>query len=89
MNQEYAQDTWLEPEEYCYPSGGFGRRARAILRQNPNNPMTLPYGERRIVKASIPDTFFSIPAKLRYRGTVVRGFLTKDDNVLHFTPEAQ
>jgi hypothetical protein len=45
--------TWMEPEELCYPGGGMHRRCRAIF----------PDGKARIVKAGIPDTAFSVPAK--------------------------
>lgn len=67
--------TWLMPEEDCYPSGGILRRGRAILRQNPHNPIVLPYGEIRAVLAGLPETFFSISAKVRVKGQTVRGFL--------------
>lgn len=83
--------TWLEGEELCYPSGGFKRRARVILRRNEHNPLVLPYGETRVVKCSIPDTFFSIPARLSWRGQTVRGFVSVNEvdgaNVFTFTPE--
>jgi hypothetical protein len=84
--------TWLEGEELCYPSGGFKRRARVILRRNEHNPLVLPYGESRVVKCSIADTFFSIPARLSWRGQTVRGFVSVTDDrgmqVFTFTPEA-
>lgn len=79
-------DTWLEPESYTYPSGGFTRRARVIIRRNEHNPLLdLPYGELRIVRASIPDTYFSIPARLRYRGRTIKGFISVDTNLNRFT----
>lgn len=84
-------DTWIAPEEHAYPNGGFTRRGRAKLDPNPHNPIVLPYGRIRAVRASIPDTFFSIPARLRYQGKTVRGYLhTADDNqrTVLFTPEA-
>jgi hypothetical protein len=83
--------TWLEGEELCYPSGGFKRRARVILRRNEHNPIELPYGTRRVVTCSIPDTFFSIPARLVHNGRRVRGFVSVNDvqgmKVFTFTPE--
>jgi len=69
-------DTWIEPEDVCYPSGGMLRRARVFVDRNPHNPTGLPYGELRTVRAGIPDTWFTIPARLRYRGRTVRGFVT-------------
>lgn len=83
--------TWLEGEELCYPSGGYHRRARVIVRKNPGNEIALPYGESRVVLCAIPDTFFSIPARLRYRGRTVQGFVSVNDDrgmsVYTFTPE--
>lgn len=80
--------TWLEPEAITYPSGGFHRRARAVLRVNEHNPVTLPYGQLRVVRCSIPDTAWTIPARLKYRGQTIKGFLSWVDRVLTFTPDA-
>lgn len=46
-------NTWLEPEDLCYPNGGYHRRCRA---------MNADTGKLVIVRCSIADTFFSIPA---------------------------
>ena len=75
-----AKDTWLEPEELTYPSGGFHRRARAYCP-----------GERafRIVKCSIPDTYFTIPARARIQGKTVKGYVMDNEGVLEFHPERQ
>ena len=83
-------DTWLHPEEYAYPSGSInaGRQARVILRANPHNPISLPYGESRIVAVGIPDTMSTIPARLRFAGRRIAGYVSVDDNVFTFTPEA-
>jgi hypothetical protein len=80
--------TWLEPEHLTYPRGGFTRRACVRLRRNPHNPIELPYGELRIVRASVADSFSSIPARLTYRGKAIRGFVSIDNNEFTFTPEA-
>lgn len=85
--------TWLESESFAYPAGGFTRRAYVELRQNPNNPIVLPYGRRYVVRVSIPDTYFSIPARLRIAGRTVKGFVSVDDtdsgtSRFTFTPEA-
>lgn len=66
--------TWLEAEEAAYPSGGFTRRARAIC----------PDGRLRVVQVSIPDTYSSIPARLRLRGKTFTGWVGVEDNVLRF-----
>jgi hypothetical protein len=83
--------TWLEPEEWTYPSGGFLRRAYVRLRANQHAPFALQapdVGTYRTVRASIPDTYFSIPARLRLRGRTVRGFVSVIDEEFTFTPEA-
>ena len=82
--------TWLEPEGLCYPAGGFTRRARVLLRPNPNNPINLPYGKAYIVRASIADTYFSIPARLRHAGKTIQGFISVDTeaDMFTFTPNA-
>lgn len=87
-SMRHAQSTSLQPEEYAYPNGSLTRQGRAVLRQNPHNPIVLPYGEVRAVRAGIPDTFFSIPARLRYRGRTIAGFLTCTEGTWEFTPEA-
>jgi hypothetical protein len=97
-NQSFKGGGWLEPEEFCYPAGGFTRRAKAVVRFNAHNPLPLqyttvmskglPYGSLRIVTASIPDTFSTIPARLRFARQTVKGFLSVDDGTLYFTPNA-
>lgn len=73
QNVHFPDGTWLEGEEFAYPAGGFTRRAW----------VTMPDGSRRIVWCSIPDTYFSIPARWRRR----RGFLTTDEQGIKFTEE--
>lgn len=85
--------TWLESESFAYPAGGFTRRAYVKLRQNTNNPIELPYGQCYVIKVSIPDTYFSIPARLRIKGKTVKGFVSvvdadTDTARFTFTPEA-
>jgi hypothetical protein len=61
--QSYARDTWVESNS---PWGIF-TRARAIC----------PDGKCRIVRLSITgDTYFSVPATVKYRGKTVSGFIT-------------
>jgi hypothetical protein len=85
-----AAGTWIEPEELAYPAGGFTRRAYVELRPNPHNPVSLPYGQLRIVRCSIPDTYFTIPARLQTRAGTVRGYISRDTDrdVDTFTPDA-
>ena len=71
VNVEFPDGTWLEGEEFCYPSGGMKRRAYAHCAD----------GQLRLFKAGIPDTFFSIPAS----GQGMKGFLSTDDTGLKFT----
>lgn len=73
IRQEYPalgqNDTWLEPEAYCYPSGAQLRRARCKM----------PDGSLRVVRCGIPDTFFSIPAHVTIKGKYVRGWVSSND----------
>ena len=71
VNVEFPDGSWLEGEEFCYPSGGMKRRAHARCAD----------GEQRLFKAGIPDTFFSIPAT----GNRMKGFLSSDETGLKFT----
>lgn len=84
--------TWLESESFAYPSGAIsaGRRAYATLRSNPHNPITLPYGEQRAVAVGVPDTYFTIPARLRLKGATIAGYVSvdTDSEEITFTPEA-
>jgi hypothetical protein len=70
-NPEFPDGTWLEGEEFCYPSGGMKRRAYARCAD----------GQQRLFKAGIADTFFTIPAT----GRGVKGFLSVDGDGLKFT----
>jgi hypothetical protein len=47
-------ETWLEPEELTYPSGGRLRRCHAI---------NVDTGKPITVRCGLPDTFFSIDAE--------------------------
>ncbi len=95
--------TWLESESFAYPAGGFTRKAYVYLRRNEHNLIELPYastnfethpyGKRYVVRCSIPDTYFTIPARLRYKGKTIKGFISIQDPDTEtarftFTPEA-
>ena len=62
--------TWLEPEELCYPRGGTTRKAYVLC----------PDGIKRISACGIPDTWFSIPARLRVKGQTITGYVTGKEN---------
>jgi hypothetical protein len=88
--------TWLEAESFAYPAGGFTRRAYVELVRNTHNPVELPYGRCYVVKCSIPDTYFTIPARLRVKGRTVKGYISQAETVglqgqpaerFTFTPE--
>lgn len=86
----YAQwkDTWIDPEERAYPKGGFTRKGRARVRRNTLDPdIVLPYGEVRSITLAIPDTFFTIPARLRYKGKRYKGYVSMEGGEYAFTPE--
>ena len=85
--------TWLASESFAYPGDTFTRRAYAQLRQNPNNPIELPYGSCFVIRCKCPDTAFTIPARLRFRGKTIAGFISiqdpdTDTARFTFTPEA-
>lgn len=65
----YLGETWLEAEAAAYPNGGFGRRAYVRLD-----------GKLMIVWCSIPDTFFTIPARVTINGQRVSGYITTTDS---------
>ena len=74
-------DTWIDPEEYAYPSGSLRQSRRHFAARCPDGII------RRGV-CGIPDTFFSLPARLKARGRTVAGFvgIDTDHNELTFTP---
>lgn len=61
-------ETWVEAEAYCYPNGGFYRRAR----------VRFPDGKLRIVRCGIADTWFSIPVRKSDADGYI--FVASDDN---------
>ena len=68
-------ETWLEAEEICYPSGAMIRRCRAICED----------GKLRVVLCGIADTYFSIPARARINGKSMRGMVSSDETGFTFT----
>ena len=88
-NAHHLGETWLEPEELTYPGGGFTRRAVVVIQSNQHHPIEgLPVGSTHVVKCSVPDTYFTIPARLRLTGRTIRGYLSEVDGIFAFTPEA-
>jgi hypothetical protein len=75
----YRNGTWVQDEKYAYPNGGMTRKFRAIT-VNEHNVQAWATGT-----AGIPDTFFSIPARIRKFGKTIRGFLSLDNDTLIFT----
>ncbi len=73
----FPDGTWLESETFAYPKGGFTRKAYASFAD----------GSKRIVTVSIPDTYFSIPARARVKGKTVKGYVTSDENTLSFNAD--
>jgi hypothetical protein len=71
----FPDGTWLEAESFAYPNGGFTRRAYA----------SFPDGSKKVVKVSVPDTFFSIPARAKINGKTVKGYVSTNENTLTFT----
>ena len=92
QDHTHSAGTYVQAEEYAYPNGAMRRKARALVTRNPHNPIDLPYGQIRAAVAGIPDTFFTIPARMKYRGKNVCGYLTvqhdSPEGALQFIPEA-
>jgi hypothetical protein len=87
----FALNTMLDREEKAYPSGSLRdsrRKARALC----------PDGKVRACVVGLPDTFFSIPARMKANGKTVTGFVTvetlegfstataEDPHVVKFVP---
>lgn len=79
--------TWIDNEEKAYPHGGFTRHGKAVLRENEFVKLALPYGQIVAFRASIPDTYFSIPARFTYKGKQYKAFITSNEDGLEITPE--
>ena len=73
--------TWLAPEEdaYCSDTGSLRQSNRRFAARCPDGIV------RRGV-CGIPDTYFSIPARLKAHGKTVAGFVGSDDGTYTFTP---
>lgn len=69
-------DTWIDAEELAY---------NVALRASPRRGRVLCQdGKVRSCRLGIPDTYFSIPAVLSYKGKTVSGYVTCDDGVFKF-----
>lgn len=84
----HQDGTWIESESITYPSGGFHRNARVFLSLNEHAPIELPYGELAVVRCSIPDTAFTIPARLKHKDELILGYVSTINERLSFTPSA-
>ncbi len=65
---EYDLNTFLDPEDYCYPSGSI-RQSRRKFRA------MCPDGIVRTGVCGIADTYFSCPARLKAKGKTITGFI--------------
>lgn len=74
INVDFPDGTWLEGEEFAYPEGGFTRRFWAACED----------GKMRQGRCSIPDTYFSIPARVVVGGKRINGYVTSDETGLKF-----
>lgn len=70
-----APRTWLEPDEKAYTAkGSMLRKGQAVFSD----------GQVRAVRAGVPDTYFTVPAKARVKGKYVAGYLTNDEGLWTF-----
>lgn len=73
-NQHLGEGTWIEGEEFCYPAGGYTRRAYALCAD----------GKKRVFSCSVADSYFSVPARGKINYRYVKGFVSIHDNILYF-----
>lgn len=79
MRTECPDGTWIDDESLAYYSGSLRQsRRRALVR--------CPDGKLRTVRCGIPDTFFSIPASLSFKGTRVAGYVASTETGVEFRP---
>lgn len=73
QRQHFAQDTWLDPEEYAYPAGSL-RQSRRKFKAMMNAGVK---GKDYVTGvAGIPDTYSTIPARGKFHGRTVHGYLS-------------
>jgi len=77
--RQKVNGTFLDPEEYCYPSGSLRQSSRRFAARCPD-------GIIRKGICGLADTFFSIPARLNAKGKTVTGFVGSDENGFFFLP---
>lgn len=73
------QHTYIDPEELAYntPTG-------AHSNSNRHGKVMCSDGKIRTVTLGVPDTYFSIPAHMRWDGMYVSGYVTCDDNNMYW-----
>lgn len=89
---EFEEGTWIEAEDAAGPDGGLTRKGMALCRDAEGTSL-------RAIRAGIPDSFVSIPAKTRCayvtrytpKGPAVelltvKGYASLDNGALIFTP---
>lgn len=89
----FAEGTWIECEDAAGPKGAMLRRGKALVHDESSSKL-------RAVRASIPDSYISIPAKTKmafitgpapngavYAEFLVNGFISirESDGALEFT----
>lgn len=73
----YLGETWLECEELSGETAREWRRAVARCLD----------GNLRLVRCGLPDTMFSVPARVMIKGRRVTGFIMIEGEELTFTEE--
>lgn len=72
-HSNHLGDTWIYAEELAYPAGSIRQSRRFGL-------VRCPDGKLRLCKLGIPDTFYTIPARMSIRGKTVAGFVSVDES---------
>ena len=84
-------ETWIDPEEFAYGQRGgvYRRRGKARLLHNSyhRGDENLPYGQIVSFKASIADTYWSVPAKIRIKGKTIVCYVRLGDSEFEILPE--
>ena len=79
MRNESREGTWLDPEELAYPAGNLAQSRRRFMAKCPD-------GKLRGGICGVPDTYFTIPARMKANGKTVSGYVSRDRETFTFNP---
>lgn len=76
MSRMIMGETWIDPEERAYDRPLAKSPRRGLVRCSD--------GRLRTARLGVPDTFFSIPARLSAMGKTITGFVHLSDDEFRF-----